>query len=55
MPSTLAIEAETNVFLRTAQPSVRAFTHPALSEAQRAALDDAEVLAALREAKNAFK
>jgi hypothetical protein len=33
---------------------VRAFTHAALSEAARAALDDAAVLDALRTAKNGF-
>jgi len=54
LPSTLAIEANTNVFLRTMEPAVRAFTHPMLSESQRASLSDAEVLSALREAKNKF-
>jgi len=55
LPSTLATEAVTNVFLRTREDSVRAFTHPGLTEEQRRALTDVEVLAALREAKNAFK
>jgi hydroxyacylglutathione hydrolase len=54
LPSTLEIEAATNVFLRTKEASVRAFTHPALSEQQRSALSEAEVLSALREAKNSF-
>lgn len=55
LPSTLEIEAATNVFLRTGEPTVRAFTHAALSQEQRAALSNVEVLAALREAKNAFQ
>lgn len=55
LPSTLAIEAQTNVFLRTREAEVRRYTHPALSEEQRAALSDVEVLQALREAKNNFK
>lgn len=55
VPSTLAVERATNVFLRTGEAAVRAFTHAALPEAQRAALADAEVLRALREAKNAFR
>jgi hypothetical protein len=54
LPSTLAIEAATNVFLRTKEASVRAFTHPALSEQQRSTLSEEEVLSALREAKNSF-
>ena len=55
VPSTLAVEAATNVFMRTGEASVRAFTHPTLSAAERGALDDVEVMRALREAKNSFK
>lgn len=55
LPSSMARELATNVFLRTSEPAVRAFTHPALDGPARAALGDAEVLAVLRERKNAFK
>jgi len=54
-PSTIAEEVATNPFLRTRDAAVRAFTHAALPAAARAALTDEDVLAALREAKNAFK
>ena len=49
VPSTMALELETNVFLRTSEPSVIAFTHPGATAA-----DPIEVLARLREAKNLF-
>lgn len=52
VPSTLAEEAATNVFMRTGEGAVRAFTHPALSLEARGALSGVEVLAKLREAKN---
>lgn len=55
LPSSIARELATNVFLRTAEPAVRAYTHPTLDAAARAALSDADVLAALRERKNNFK
>ena len=55
LPSSMARELATNVFLRTAEPAGRAFTHPALDAAARAALGDADVLAVLRERKNSFK
>jgi hydroxyacylglutathione hydrolase len=54
LPSTLEVEAATNVFLRTKEASVRAYTHPTLTPEQRTELSEVEVLAALREAKNKF-
>lgn len=51
VPSTLADELRTNVFLRTSSPAVRAFTHGDAA----ATVDDVDVLSRLREAKNAFK
>lgn len=54
MPSTLEVEAKTNVFLRTHEPAVRAFTHPSLSAEERSKVPQEEVLGALREAKNKF-
>ena len=51
VPSTMADELATNVFLRCAEPAVVAFTHPG---ADAARVDPVEVLARLREAKNAF-
>ena len=55
LPSTLAVERATNVFLRTGEAAVRAFAFPQLAEGERAALGDDAVLQALREAKNGFK
>jgi hydroxyacylglutathione hydrolase len=55
LPSTLAAERATNVFLRTGEAAVRAHLFPALPAGERAALRDVDVLHALREAKNAFK
>jgi hydroxyacylglutathione hydrolase len=55
VPSTLAVERETNVFLRTGEAAVRAHLFPALSAEERAMINDTYVLAALREAKNAFR
>lgn len=51
VPSTLAVELATNVFLRTGVPEVVRFTHGA----DAAAASPVEVMARLREAKNAFK
>jgi hydroxyacylglutathione hydrolase len=51
-PSTIGEELLTNVFLRTGEPGVRAFTHGAGEGAQLAT--DVEVLGKLREAKNGF-
>jgi hydroxyacylglutathione hydrolase len=55
VPSSLSVELATNVFLRTEEPAVRAFTHPELSAEARAAVPGHEVLGRLRESKNAFK
>lgn len=60
VPVSIATEKATNVFMRTGEPSVIAFTHPdwrAEGEggAAPAKPDAAEVMARLREAKNAFR
>jgi hydroxyacylglutathione hydrolase len=62
VPSTLADELKTNVFLRTHAPAVQRFTHGGGVDgegegggAAAAAPSPVEVLARLREAKNAFK
>jgi hydroxyacylglutathione hydrolase len=56
LPSTIAAEAATNVFMRTHVDAVRAFTHPdAAGAAARAALSDVDVLARLRQAKNEMR
>lgn len=53
VPSTIAEELDTNVFMRTRQPSVHRFTHPDAPEGSH--IDPIEVMAKLREAKNNFK
>ena len=60
VPSTIRDELATNVFLRTDQPAVWAFTHPVSDSGAGAPPpprppNPVEVLARLREAKNAFK
>ena len=52
IPSTLAIEARVNPFLRSRLPSVRA---AALAHAGRALGDDADAFAVIREWKNGFR
>jgi hydroxyacylglutathione hydrolase len=52
VPSRLALERATNPFLRTAQGTVRAAAEARLG---RAANDDAEVLAAIRQWKDGFR
>jgi len=52
IPSILSEELETNVFLRTHIETVRTFTHGSLAEKN---VSHQEVLAELREKKNAFK
>jgi hydroxyacylglutathione hydrolase len=55
VPSTIGEELTTNVFLRTRERAVAAFTHPEQEHPGRQPPDPVEVLARLREAKNAFK
>lgn len=57
VPTTIGLELETNVFMRTDQPDVWRFTHPDCDVARAAGASPpgAEVLARLREAKNGFK
>ncbi len=52
LPSTLAVELATNVFMRTASLAVVNFTHPGVRAED---VDPVEVIARLRNAKNAFK
>jgi len=51
VPSTIGEELETNVFMRTSVPAVVRFTHAGAA----APPNPVEVMARLREAKNAFK
>lgn len=51
VPSTIGLEKATNVFLRCGEPSIVDFTHPGAAHPP----SPVAVLAALREAKNAFK
>lgn len=53
LPSTIGEELATNVFLRCGEASVQAFTHP--EHAAGKEIEQVEVLARLREAKNNFK
>jgi hydroxyacylglutathione hydrolase len=52
VPSTLAQELATNVFLRTQEPAVIAFTHPGR---EPGGVDPVEVLHVLRDKKNSWK
>jgi len=51
VPSTIDLEKRTNVFMRCAEAAVQRFTHPDATER----VDPVEVMARLREAKNAFR
>jgi hydroxyacylglutathione hydrolase len=53
LPSSIHEELETNVFLRCNIPAVQAFTHPDC--APGSSINPVDVLARLREAKNAFQ